>query len=580
MPSELDPDMPVEIPSEVAHFLNFIGIQYPDINEDDVRLLGQHVRVFAMNIAKTHESATGVIKDMNSVYSGDSYEALATAWGRMSATHMADLDRACKIVATALDVAADVITAVKIATLTELAALAVSYAVVLTTPGAQALGLAVREAARRLCNGVEDILVSYIAAEVVGEAIEPLGETIDRLIKAAVRDALGMPPSQQSSSVQPLYIEPDEMLRYAKILHDHANEISQHTATFVENVDRLDFTTADRFDAATTPAFSPQREIGNSPAGRVHAGIGPEPHSVPRSMLSPQGSALYATTGLRAVDANQDGPAIARLIDRQQAINESIETVATPDVTNLTRPSSTGMAVATNTSAADEYEARRPDTNDITIRCEEADKRVPKIIETQVDGSDAHIRPAENDRRELGSSPEPIASDSQSPSFDSPSPDNNAGTRSSLAQQNRDNEPTPQTPWGRRVRTPHRNPARTTPPKPTSAVADVAAGHKSGRTPWSKTTREPAAEQPVIATVVFGPTSAGPAPTRHSDKASPQKDNQVNTIDSDARPANAETKAVQPRRESAVTAPETGSPPINRVYLDGGSGSLPVVDRR
>ncbi|MFF7944816.1 hypothetical protein ACFZC5_34430 [Nocardia gamkensis] len=240
--------MPIELPSEVALFLNCIGVPYPDVNEDDVRALGKYVSDFANSVAGTHDLATGTITELGAVYSGESYEALVSAWARMSATHMADLDKACHVVARALDVAADVITAVKIAVLAELAALAASYAVVLATPGAGAYTLAVREVTRRVCQGMEDMLLSYIVAEVIGKAIEPLEDTIGRLINGTVREAARevlAVPRPTHGVVAPLYIEPDEVLRYAKVLDDLADDILGHAATFSANVANLDFTTSD-----------------------------------------------------------------------------------------------------------------------------------------------------------------------------------------------------------------------------------------------------------------------------------------------------------------------------------------------
>src|SRR5947208_3277313 len=111
--------MAIEIPHEVALFLNFCGIPYPDINEDQVHDLARHVRTFATNVRNTHESATGVINDMGSVYQGYSYSQLVSVWAAMSATHMNELDGACKVVAGALDVTAEVIRAVKIALLAD-----------------------------------------------------------------------------------------------------------------------------------------------------------------------------------------------------------------------------------------------------------------------------------------------------------------------------------------------------------------------------------------------------------------------------------------------------------------------------
>ncbi|MEU7632230.1 hypothetical protein AB0C34_19920 [Nocardia sp. NPDC049220] len=242
--------MAIELPSEVAFFLNMIGVPYPDINEDDVRTLAQHVRTFASQVENTHNSATGVINDMGSVYSGYSYEQLVASWARMSSTHMNQLADACKIVEQALYAAATVITVVKVAVLAELAALAASYAAIMVTPPLAPSGPIVAAAARRLCEQMQQALIGYIVAEVLGRAIEPLENAIDDMIKGivydATRHALGVPAA--SDHPTPLRIEPDEVQRYAKVLDEHADDIMQYAATFAENVSTLDFTTPTRFD--------------------------------------------------------------------------------------------------------------------------------------------------------------------------------------------------------------------------------------------------------------------------------------------------------------------------------------------
>ncbi|MBF6302953.1 hypothetical protein IU459_36385 [Nocardia amamiensis] len=254
--------MGIEIPHEVALFLNFIGVPYPDIDEDQVRELGRQVREFATNVRATHESATGVITEMGSVYSGISYEALVASWARMSSTHMESLDQSCLVVANALEIAAEVITVVKVAVLAELAALAASYAALMAataaTAGASAaFAAAVRAAASRLVTAMEEMLISYVAAEVIGKAIEPLGHTIERMINGAVFAAASNlldTPTSDSSSPLPLYIEPDEVLRYAKVLDDHADKILEHAATFADNVKALDFSTSGGPDALVAAA--------------------------------------------------------------------------------------------------------------------------------------------------------------------------------------------------------------------------------------------------------------------------------------------------------------------------------------
>ncbi|WP_433631206.1 hypothetical protein [Nocardia sp. CA-120079] len=277
--------MPIEMPHEVALFLNFCGVPYPDINEDDVRKLGQHVREFAGNVQQTNESATGAIKDMGSAYSGYSYEQLLSVWAHMSATHMADLDSACRVVAKALDIAADVITVVKVAVLAELAALAVSYAAIIATPAGPATAPLLTAAARRICDQMQQNLIAYLIAEVIIKAIEPLEHTIDDMIKGVVYDAasnaLGVPPPSSTAN-RPLHIEPDEVLRYSKLLDEHADDIMRHAENFRDQVAKLDFTTGN--PDAPYDSDVPQRDASDLPTTRTVF----EPPSTTSGVDSPQ----------------------------------------------------------------------------------------------------------------------------------------------------------------------------------------------------------------------------------------------------------------------------------------------------
>ncbi|MET9489859.1 hypothetical protein [Nocardia sp. NPDC006630] len=244
--------MAIEIPHDVAMFLNFVGVPYPDINEDHVRELARHVRSFASNVQGTHASATGAINDMNSVYSGYSYEQLVAAWSRMSAGHLTDLDEACKVVAAALDIAAQVITGVKVAVLTELALMAASYATamaatVVTSGMSAVVAQTIAAAARKIVQAMEQMVISYILSEVIMKAIEPLEHVVERMVSGALHSAaayvMGVTPS--SSSVMPLHIEPDEVLRYAGMLDKYADDMVDHATVFADNVANLSFLTSD-----------------------------------------------------------------------------------------------------------------------------------------------------------------------------------------------------------------------------------------------------------------------------------------------------------------------------------------------
>ncbi|MEV3960090.1 hypothetical protein AB0M34_04195 [Nocardia sp. NPDC050193] len=337
--------MVVEIPHEVAQFLNFIGVPYPDINEDQVRELAAQVRTFADDVSGTHQAATGAINDMGSVYQGQSYRALVASWASLSASHMERLDELCRAVARALEIAAEVITAVKAAVLTELALLAAAYtatmaATIATSGASAALGQTISLAAKRLIKAMEEMLVAYIVAEVLGKAIEPLEEAVSDMINGvaynAAADLLGVDGGGNDS----LYIDPDEVRRYAQVLDDHADDIVKHAEKFAKSVAELDFTTPVALPAPTgspdgTPGVgtrapagiqdtgqSVPSEVPVAPRNWIPApvapaeGSGPVPAADPGHSTTPEGSAKSGavsaagesgTAGSRGGSANSAG---------------------------------------------------------------------------------------------------------------------------------------------------------------------------------------------------------------------------------------------------------------------------------
>lgn len=249
--------MVIEIPHDVALFLNYTGVPYPDINEDQVHTLGTYVRNFASGVASTHNTATGVIKDMGKVYSGYSYQGLASSWARMSTSHMADMDAACGAVADSLEAAALAIRVAKVAVLSELAGLATSYAAAMTaaiaTDGlSAAIGQAIAAAARKLCEAMTQALIGYIVSEVIEKAVEPLKHAIDRMIHGIVDDIgdhlLGTPLGKSDQS---LYIEPDAVLNYTNVLSGLADDILRQASDFADKAASLDFTSSRAVDDGT-----------------------------------------------------------------------------------------------------------------------------------------------------------------------------------------------------------------------------------------------------------------------------------------------------------------------------------------
>ncbi|MGW3120304.1 WXG100-like domain-containing protein [Streptomyces sp. NPDC001107] len=232
--------MAIELPSEVVSFLQFIGINWPEVNEDKVREFAGHVREFASKLDDTHQGATATIKQLEDVYQGASYEALLEKWAHMSSSHVTELVDACHAVATALDVAADVIVGMKVEVIAELVVLAASFvadqaAAVATLGLAEAAEVAIVEAAEKLVDYLEQQLEQYVIAQVIEAAINPLVEIVGRaasgLVFKAAEVALGVAAGGGSGGAG-FMIDPKALHKRTELLHGHAEKVATHAEVF------------------------------------------------------------------------------------------------------------------------------------------------------------------------------------------------------------------------------------------------------------------------------------------------------------------------------------------------------------
>ncbi|GAA2739851.1 WXG100 family type VII secretion target [Kitasatospora cinereorecta] len=240
--------MAIELPDEVVSFLSFIGINWPTVNEDSVREFASHVREFAQNVESAHQASTATIQQLGQAYEGASYEALLARWASVSDKHFNQLVQACHVVADALDVAADVIVAMKVETIGELIGLAAAFvadqaAAVATFGAAEAAVILIEETAKRLINYLEQQLEQYIIAQVVEAAIGPLIETVANavsgLVFQAAEAALGVDGGAPTGTG--FRIDPDALEAHARMMHDHAETVAGHAQLFQSKVAGVSF---------------------------------------------------------------------------------------------------------------------------------------------------------------------------------------------------------------------------------------------------------------------------------------------------------------------------------------------------
>jgi uncharacterized protein YukE len=240
--------MSIELPGPVVDFLGIIGVNWPQVNEDSVREFAGHVRDFASNMEGTHSAASSTISQMNAAYSGSSYEALVEAWGHMSSSHMQDLIEACGVVATALDVAADAIIAMKGEAIAQLVVMAATFvadqaAAVLTFGIAEAAEAAIIAGAKEVVKYLENQLVQHIMGELISKAVEPLESVVEKAVSGLTYQAVGAilgVPSGGSVGAS-FHMIPADLRAHADTLQGHADDVAGHAQDFVAKAGSVSF---------------------------------------------------------------------------------------------------------------------------------------------------------------------------------------------------------------------------------------------------------------------------------------------------------------------------------------------------
>ncbi|MEV7179369.1 hypothetical protein [Kitasatospora sp. NPDC093679] len=242
--------MAIELPGEVESFLAFIGIRWPSVNEDKVREFADHVREFTDKVDEAHRESTATIHALSEAYEGASYEALLAKWASLSDSHMNELVQACRVVATALDVAADVIVAMKVEAIAELVVLAATLiaeqaAAVATLGAAEAAAAATVLAGRKLVQFLEQQLEDYIIGQVIEAAIDPLvgvvAGAVSGLVFQTAESTLGVSGGGGGGGGTGFRINPDALEAHARTMHQHAETVAGHAQAFQSKLAGVSF---------------------------------------------------------------------------------------------------------------------------------------------------------------------------------------------------------------------------------------------------------------------------------------------------------------------------------------------------
>ncbi|MEV0371389.1 hypothetical protein AB0I10_16440 [Streptomyces sp. NPDC050636] len=64
--------MSIELPGEVVWIMELMGLEWPDIDEDELRAWAGHVREFGQGLSESHNGMDSVLKGLAGAYEGAS----------------------------------------------------------------------------------------------------------------------------------------------------------------------------------------------------------------------------------------------------------------------------------------------------------------------------------------------------------------------------------------------------------------------------------------------------------------------------------------------------------------------------
>ncbi len=231
--------MGMMLPNELVWVMEKLGFEWPDIDEDEVRRGAVLVRNLGTDLESVIQSVDRKVNgDLGVALRGQTGPATVSAWNTNRSQNLQKLVDIMPPAATAMDVGADAIFALKMKVVFDVTTTMIALVAMLTNP-VTALGagpmLLIK---KKLLNAAVDIAVEQLMEQLLPMAIEPMSEQLPAVIDAV----LNAPMVEGAAG------DSDEFYADLQALEDAQSEmklrgedISTLTSTFFTEFSALDF---------------------------------------------------------------------------------------------------------------------------------------------------------------------------------------------------------------------------------------------------------------------------------------------------------------------------------------------------
>jgi hypothetical protein len=181
------------IPDWLDEVLDFIGINFPNVDEDDYREMATSMREFADKFEGHGGDAHKAFSRILSSSEGWAVDAMEKHWGKVKSSHLEKLPELARLFADACDVLADIVFGMKTKAEIELGVMAASVGIsaglAVVTGGLSALiGAAEVAAMRQVVKRIIDEAVDRIVDEVIAKITEPINAKLEAMVEDMVLD--------------------------------------------------------------------------------------------------------------------------------------------------------------------------------------------------------------------------------------------------------------------------------------------------------------------------------------------------------------------------------------------------------
>ncbi|WP_052851121.1 hypothetical protein [Streptomyces avicenniae] len=239
--------MSINLPGWLAEVVDWLGFNWPDIDEDELREAADHLRAYARECQDAQDVTHGVVThELAEVYRAGSYLALADLWGRQSSGHMHALVEGCELLADGLDAAALAVEGMKYRCITQLGIAAGQMAAALAASAAT-FGLAsggavaAQQLQRRLVNEIIERFEEEAVGALVDGVIGPVQDQIATAVAGLVREE-----ASELAAGEPLpalRLNTDDMRTFGAAISVQAEASLSAGQTFASRISGLTFVT-------------------------------------------------------------------------------------------------------------------------------------------------------------------------------------------------------------------------------------------------------------------------------------------------------------------------------------------------